>query len=380
MPSKRFKAVCVKIKTVALHLASSIRCLFVAQPTVWIVVGSLAIILIIPFIHIRIIHSYEHEIEYWNNYWNVIPVFAAAVPAILTFFYNRNKEIKARNNEREAKDKARIEEKENKDKIQYAEIQHEIVDVAIPQIAMFNKKYPGKLSTEERVRNLIHLLYEQDNLDAKISMIKNDDDSRIDGRESIEPGIKKIIQDPTNKVVVEIVSESSAFLEQRIKELQEDIRKDNKNTKDKITIANRILGFWILNFQNANNAKYLLGVATSDKRCVGAFRLHKSARSTENRRLWFHVDDGDIIYLEGVQENENSVGYKTPFPYLDQWTAQNPVLYYKSFINGNTQIEFTEEDMKHVMHILGVTHNEIEAYKRLGPRDIIIVRTYKFDQ
>ncbi|WP_457952081.1 hypothetical protein [Lactiplantibacillus pentosus] len=108
--------------------------------------------------------------------------------------------------------------------------------------------------------------------------------------------------------------------------------------------------------------------------------MHKSARSTENRRLWFHVDDGDIIYLEGVQENENSVGYKTPFPYLDQWTAQNPVLYYKSFINGNTQIEFTEEDMKHVMHILGVTHNEIEAYKRLGPRDIIIVRTYKFDQ
>lgn len=58
-------------------------------------------------------------------------------------------------------------------------------------------------------------------------------------------------------------------------------------------------------------------------------------------------------------------------PKLDNWKAQNPVVYYKSFLDSK-QWELNELEIEQISKALGISSTD---YKALNGSDIIVVRT-----
>lgn len=213
------------------------------------------------------------------------------------------------------------------------------------------------------------------------------------------------MSDPDNENIVNVVTSITPHLLGQVTELKDNVLLDSGpelSCGKLLNTANMVLGFWILSYHKANNAKYLVGVSTKTKDCVGIFRLNKSAIRDENGgpRIYFRVNLGlglgkpseeklhekaklekatDLVYLKGItKEKENT---EIPrLPYLSLWTAQNPVLYYKRFVSSREDVPTFDDDTKiKIMQLLGMKDARAVDYDNLSDTDIVVVRTYKFD-
>lgn len=136
---------------------------------------------------------------------------------------------------------------------------------------------------------------------------------------------------------------------------------------------NKIPGWWVISEYYAKRAKYLVGVATKDRRVVGVYKLdgNNIVQSSEDRK-YFNIDVSNRLFLENDDNRQIR-----PFPRLDDWRAKNPVLYYLGYVNWLSN-DSENEDRKYIMEMLNIS--TMEEFRSLSARDIIVVRTYKFDQ
>lgn len=117
-----------------------------------------------------------------------------------------------------------------------------------------------------------------------------------------------------------------------------EIESPNDSSTTKQSDNNKILGSWLLNESSANEAKYLIGISSIDKRILATYALDNS---------------GSVISINGRVDFTNvatpindldASGYG-PLPKLEKWNAQNPVLYYKQFLEKkNLDLDDTEKN------------------------------------
>lgn len=136
----------------------------------------------------------------------------------------------------------------------------------------------------------------------------------------------------------------------------------------------------ILKKSSAESAKYLIGVSTKDKRIVGAYNLNQATIIIgENKRVEFQLPDTHSrLYVEG-QQMRPVLQY---LPGLKHWTAMNPVLYYLAYLKSSN-ITLQDSDKKQLASFLLDQKTDLANAEKflatLSDRDIVVVRTFKFD-
>ncbi|CAK1248501.1 unnamed protein product [Fructobacillus cardui] len=112
----------------------------------------------------------------------------------------------------------------------------------------------------------------------------------------------------------------------------EDLKKLSKEERENLNkkinnYDNLILKAWILKKTSAEEAHFLLGVATSDKRVVGAYDINRESIhiNPDNNRIEFQINDvNNRKYLEGITSAYSEK--KPSLPGIEDWKATNPVL------------------------------------------------------
>lgn len=334
--------------------------------------------------------------SFWTNYWTAIPVIVTGLFAIISFSYQyqdkqtrQDEDLKKQRKLEKEKEKAEKEkeraEKYNSYLVQQEKIQNELV----PKIASFSPEIRSTKNKSQLTKDLIILITTVMSLDADTNPYStyNTDDSRnADYLAEFKAKIGIILNDPINKDIVKCVSNSYSLLNQWIlsekenyiaeQNLDSTIEPDDSGTK-MTNKDQRILSAWVLSYSNAKKGKYLIGVSSSNKRIVGIYKLNGTPTlNNQNHRVKFDGEGTTRIYLEGETQIKNDwLEQKNTMPGLDNWTAQNPVLYYKAYLE-NKNISLSEGEKKHISESLGIS---INSYENLTKRDIILVRTFKFD-
>lgn len=145
-----------------------------------------------------------------------------------------------------------------------------------------------------------------------------------------------------------------------------EIESPNDSSTTKQSDNNKILGSWLLNESSANEAKYLIGISSIDKRILATYALDNSGYVTSiNGRV-------DFTNVATPINDLDASGYG-PMPKLEKWNAQNPVLYYKQFLEKkNLDLDDTE---KIIVDILDLSSPY--EFDELTSKDIIVVRTQR---
>ncbi len=329
----------------------------------WMFVGAIIIlsgILLFSLISFFAVKSND----FWQNYWTGIPIFISLAIALGSFYVQMRTDKNKRNFEK------------------YLEFQEYIEREMFPKIANFIGD--KKLDDRQLTNDLLQLLIAFDSLESKRKnlLTLNQREKEPEVAEYLEPLRKKlatIINDEKYAHIVEIVSKSLFPLSNVISDLNKFYADEQMKGVDDVSLSiindsdNKILGWWVISEYYAKRAKYLVGVATKDRRVVGVYKLdgNNVVQSSEDRK-YFKVDVSNRLFLE----NDNNRQTR-PFPRLDDWRAKNPVLYYLGYVNWLSN-DSENEDRKYVMEMLNIS--TMEEFRSLSARDVIVVRTYKFDQ
>jgi len=317
----------------------------------------------------------KQSVSFWENYWTGIPVFVTLIIALSSFYFQ-----------------LRIENKRTK-KNKMLKIQENIETEIIPKFTTFSEI--SNKSDEQLINDLTELIvtvYQMDNMEnenkkkyhesshhsfdqgdylpelkVRVSRIlKNDQYGRITNAISnshsiFSSTINNLIKDSDSHIDQAVLAEESNY--------KNDLKKDINlpiNGEDM-----KILGYWILKYESAFEAKYLIGISTATKRVIGVYDIyHKATKPDENNRIRFNVNEKDRIYIESNRPHQF-----VQFPGLENWTAQNPVLYYLDYLNWKN-IKLNDNQKKYIANLLNLS---IADFDKLKGREIIIVRTYKFD-
>lgn len=239
--------------------------------------------------------------EYWSSYWPSLSAYIAIIAATATFYVQQKND------------------KKRQDKNRYIEFQEKLENVLTPIIINFLSDKGTSMNEDEAIDGLVKLLSLTSKIDMQRSLVLSSavqNDSDIVDLRSFREVTAKIITRSENEQHVETIRNAVPNLAEYI---------DDLLNKREITIAGitdddmKILGYWMLNFKNAEKAKYLVGVSTKTKRIVGAYALsEKPTLNEDDNRIFFNVKKDDKIYVETVNNSKEERG----MPGLDTWTAQ----------------------------------------------------------
>ncbi|MBZ5944178.1 hypothetical protein KII92_04330 [Leuconostoc gelidum subsp. gasicomitatum] len=335
----------------------------------------LALIVIAYTVYVCLMAKPAPSNFFWQNYWTGMPIFITLIIALASVYFQIRMENKKRTQEA------------------YLKSQYDIERDIFPRFTIFSDDFSS--SNSELINNLS--LFSVTIYQLKLSQ-KNDkiifSEDKGDYLKDLESKVSEIVNNKKYEIIVSIVSNAAPIFSEVLGSLKKEysntsVKENNQNAflhiidenehtintdydKNICNLDQQILGYWIMKYSSARNAKFLIGVATKDKRVVGAYKLHKSARKPdENKRIYFDVQSSDRLYLETSESTEK------PFPHLENWTAQNPVLYYLDYINWKYGENALNPDQKE--YIADLLKISIDDFNRLSGRDIIVVRTYKFD-
>lgn len=328
----------------------------------WMFIGSIIIffgMLLFSLVSFFIFKSND----FWQNYWTGIPIFITLSIALGSFYVQMRMDKNKRNFEK------------------YLDFQEYIEREIFPKIANFVGDI--ELTDRELTNDLLELLIAFDSLESKRKnlLTLNQREKEPEVAEYLEPLRKKlanIINDEKYAHIVEIVSNSLFPLSNVIPDLNKFYAEEQMKSTNDASLSiinendNKILGWWVISEYYAKRAKYLVGVATKDRRVVGVYKLggNTVVQSSKDRK-YFNVDVSNRLFLE----NDNN-RQMHPFPRLDDWRAKNPVLYYLGYVNWLSN-DSENDDKNYVMNMLNISN--AEEFENLSARDIIVVRTYKFD-
>lgn len=328
----------------------------------WMFIGSITILFCMLLFSLVSFFVFKSS-DFWQNYWTGIPIFITLAIALGSFYVQVRTDKNKRNFEK------------------YMDFQEYIEREMFPKIANFLGD--TKLDDGQLTNDLMELLIAFDSLESKRNNLLTLDqrEKEPEVAEYLEPLRKKlatIINDEKFAHIVEIVSRSLFPLSNVIPDLNKFYAEEQMKSANDASLSiindndNKILGWWVISEYYAKRAKYLVGVATKDRRVVGVYKLGENTvvQSPEDRK-YFQVDVSNRLFLE----NDNNRQTR-PFPRLDDWRAKNPVLYYLGYVNWLSDDSETE-DRKYVMKMLNIS--TVEEFRSLSAKDIIVVRTYKFD-
>lgn len=325
----------------------------------------------------------KHDTEYWTNYWQVMGASLGVLGTVFAVIYeldNQKKTAIKEMAERKDKEEAKYRNKKADDKekaiekIQYE--RHFLILTILNKLKNYkNQEFSAEISNnwcvvlEEIRRSLIIFDDPSCQLDrvffaslkTQINLLRYKGEHANIHQEELN-----ILKNsfPVYKDVFEFLDDSNSI--DRERHLEYHI-----NKVDKLNIESTkdidVLGHWILNKSYAKRAKYLIGVSTKTKRVVRVFKLADNGVADYNEetgRILFNAEKS--LYRDNTREvNESSL----VLPELTNWTAMNPVLYFKSYLKKHKELKYSKELSKY-----------IQDYEELGDRDIIVVRTYKFGE
>lgn len=291
--------------------------------------------------------SHKYGTDYWENFWNIMAGIIGVIGAVFVFFLQTEKES-------------------NKTKIdRYLQLQNDVILNQATKIIDFDPDFIDKNETKHLVQTLASLLYSLQNADNQRKSIEsyiNDSDNNISDFSEINTKINEIIQNPQNDSIIKYLKSNYPDLAKNVSE--RSIVLENKN--------DYILGHWYMSEQRAKKAKYLIGVSTSEKTILGTFKIdtpYKIEKSNDTNRLYFGNASTPIYNAPAAKFD------KTKMPGLENWTAQNPIMYYKHYIQSK-DITLNKNEVSTIESALKIEDGE---FNNLSSDDIIIVRTYKFD-
>lgn len=320
--------------------------------------------------------------DYWTGYWASIPTYLAVVIAVVTFHSQQ---------EEHTRDLKKQEAMEKRNR--YLEYQEKIENELIPKLANFSPMLKGTKTKPELVADLVALLSAADKMDLKRKVLLPDEyleDDEITDLSEFTERTEEIVRNKDYNDVVNTVADIQSNFYLTINRIRDEMTVKLKREKDKEDmlkggyvaeekqsyvvdgeterINSNILGNWILKYENAENAKYLVGVSTRDKRILGVYKLKGDPKQLdENNRVLFSKEE--TLYIEKSNKKEDRA-----MPGLDNWTSRNPVLYYKKYLKSKN-FELENENMSYVLDKLNLTK---EQYNHLSEKEIIVVRTNKF--
>lgn len=296
----------------------------------------------------------------WTNYWVIVAAIVPIAGALLSFYFQFEMNEYTKNKEK------------------YLNFQESVQKKQAPKFINFSRKRET-LNEKQKLqlaKDLVALMYTSIDIDKKrISLGIEADDPDISDLSDFNDRITQIIQDEANLEIIAEVEKNYFDLHKFISDKNSSKFFDSESTSNKIdndktfmmnTEDEKILGYWILNQFRARNAKYLIGVSTKDKRILGVYKLNGDVDVDENtKRVLFHANKK--LYFDS-DENQ-----PITMPKLDNWTAQNPVLYYNQYLK-NKNVNLSTEDVDTINKVISP-----EKYELLQLGDIIVVRTFKFD-
>ncbi|CAK1248446.1 hypothetical protein [Fructobacillus tropaeoli] len=330
-----------------------------------------------------------HKEGFWTNYWTGTPIVITIIAALSSFY------IQSRINQKNSA---------HEDYFQY---QDEIDKEIMPKFSSFQLVKDKNISQENKeklVENLSEILLAITISDNKRGDLvpTTEDDTYQKGRAVIDYNdyfareLQTILSKDEYKEVIQTVKDSHHYFEDAldnivneadINKLKEFSEEDRTRLQNYINVYDDlILKAWVLKKANAEKAKYLIGVSTSNKTIVGAYNLseHRINVDQSNNRIEFDVRKHENrLYLAGITDNYTN-GEKIKLPGLEKWTASNPVLYYIRYLKVTNQYEnFGNDNIKTVLNTLHIHFNENQEkveWEKLGDRDIIVVRTYRLGE
>jgi len=313
--------------------------------------------------------------NYWNNFWNFWPSFLGAIIAIVIFI----SQIEIENSKNR---KLKINDNNEKIKNDYFKFQDDMMKNILKLLLDFSPELredtsKNKTKTKQLAVSLVTLLYsaseaetQRNRIDKVIDDNNEDEQNRLVDFSEVDSQITQILNDNKNKDIIDLVEKTYPDLKAVIKsrtKFNKDTRADQKKDND------IILGHWILKLKNAQNAKYLIGVSTIDKRILGTFKIDngkKISRDEDTNRIYFGDGASPITNVDPDNNKNNPI-----MPHLQNWISQNPILYYKQYLSSKN-IVLSQNDKKIICNTLNIAINE---YDKLNGRDIIVVRTSLLD-
>lgn len=319
--------------------------------------------------------------NFWQNYWSFFGVVLTILAALWGVIHQIEKE--------QINKFVELQEKFRKEKSKFF-LDFDGYIAINSKVLAKNNNYPLFIKLCKELADLIYtsrdIGYRRKRLEKEISKI----DDKIDDDFSVfDDNVLSIINDwrylEIVDFVVEYFEDISAYIDEIRKQQKNSSEnnglkgnekkslKEQESEKDINFFDNRILGYWILNRPSAENAKYLIGVSTSDKRILAIYRLNgKTSFNEFTRRILFSAEE--CLYYRDSKNSKylNDEESKKPIilDALLDWRAQNPVLYYKQYSESKgIKKSIQNNNLKHF----------IPEISTLKPRDIIVVRTQKFD-
>lgn len=314
----------------------------------------LIIVVFIVIFCITIFLSFRGDSNSWTNFWQVIGAILGVVGAILAIVYERREE-----------DKVRRDKKRKDAHFELKDLSGNVDREIIP--LLFELEKDDKIDDSRRHNYWVMVLsykVRAGDITSRLSDLLNDEsghnhlsDANYDFSDVLLE-IERLYNLPENKEIVDgIIDKYDHFPSF-----------DNKSEESKDFRDNYVKVSWILKREYAEKAKYLVGVSTKDKRIMRIFKLEENGVESQDentKRITFasqktlysanELEKGRAIYLDELKE----------------WRSSNPVLYFKAFLEANN-LPYSK--------ILDKYLEDGDTYQNLDPREIIVVRTRKFDE
>lgn len=307
--------------------------------------------------------------DYWDNFWNFWPGFLGGIIAIVLFI--NQIEI-----DKSEKKKTKDDEVRKEIFQRYLDFQDDMLTNIVKLLLDFEpslREDDSVTQNKQLASSLVTLMYYvEDGQNRRFELqryLDNNEleDNRLLDFNDVSMQLDSIITDESNKTVVDIVRQSYPDLKASIDyRFANKIKSDQNSNKVQNDI---ILGSWILNKWSAQHAKYLVGVSTIDKRILGIFKItnpeYIDVDPNFENRIYFGNGTETIKSVDKDDNKNNLI-----MPHLDNWTARNPVLYYKQYLKSKN-IDLSKE----IPSIAKEFNMSVDEFEHLNDRDIIIVRT-----